>query len=291
MKAITSSILIAAALVFAGELVGQTNQMSAVMTIGRGELSPEKIEEIYVAPGRLTTIVLESQEPVDSLSIGAPILQVDYNRKLNQIQITPVADGGETNMNLRIGQDTYVFLIKVVNDIRVQYLRTFTLVSDSADDSNGLSAAMSAARPLKPAEIDVTGTIKMIDRARRDAPYRNTLPMLRTFAIGRAYQWNDCIVYLAEISQIADEDLLVFKVEWVNRSDKALYLDATQYNLRVANRKVPVLARYQKSLNSTVYPGQHEVVYMFVQGMRLQPDNEWELLLPPDAVAVGRMIR
>lgn len=260
-----------------------------IIPIRASELSPERVEEVYVAPGRLTTIVLESKDIVDTVAIGAPIVQINYDRKLNQLQITPVVESGETNMNLRIGRNTYVIMLKVVNDIRVQYLRTFTLVG--ANSSDETAAAMAASRPMKPAELDVMGTIRTIDRARRDAVFRANYPTLKTYPTGHAYQWNDCIVYMREVSHLPEQDLLVFKVEWINRTDTALYLDAAQYGLRVVNRKVPIIARYQKTLNSTVYPGQHEVVYLFVQGYRLQADNDWELLLPPDAAAVRRMIR
>ena len=260
-----------------------------VVPIQVGELSPDRIEEVYVAPGRLTTIVLDSKLPVEQVAIGAPLAQVNYDRKLSQIQITPVVETGETNMNVRIGRNTYVFMLKVVNDVRVQYLRTFTVIgAGGADDT---AAAMASARPLKPAEVDVMGTVKTIDRARTDPVFRAQYPLLRTTPLGRAYQWNDCIVHLSEVSHFPDRDMLVFKVEWINRTSNALYLDAAQYGLRVVNRKVPIIARYQKTLNSTVYPGQHEVVYLFVQGYRLQADNPWELLLPPDANAVRRMLR
>lgn len=274
-----------------GALVVANAQPSVgnVVPIRASELSPNRVEEIYVAPGRLTTLVFDTKAAIDTVAIGAPIVQINYDRKLSQIQITPVVESGETNMNIRIGRDTYVIILKVVNDIRVQYLRTFTLVGAASADET--ASAMASSRPLKPAEVDVMGTVSLIDRARHDAVFRANHPMLKTYPLGQAYQWNDCIVYLSEVSHLPEQDMLVFKIEWINRTDTALYLDATQYGLRLVNRKVPVLARYQKTLNSTVYPGQHEVVHLFVQGYRLQADNTWELLLPPDAAAVRRMLR
>src|SRR5690606_20900477 len=112
--------------------------------------------------------------------------------------------------------------------------------------SEETAAAMAAARPMKPSEVDVMGTIKRIERARFDAVFRANNPTLRTYPLGLAYQWNDCVVYLSEVTQLPEMDMLVFKVEWINRTDAALYLDGTQYGLRVVNRKVPVIARYQK---------------------------------------------
>ena len=265
------------------------SQAGNVVPITASALYPDRVEEIYVAPGRVTTIVIDGKGSVDTVSIGSPIVQVNYEHKLNQLQITPLVESGETNMNVRIGRTTYVFLLKVVNDVRVQYLRTFTLIGNEATDD--IASAMANARALKPAEVDVMGTVRLIERARHDAVFRANYPMLKTHPLGQTYQWNDSIVYLVEVSQLADQDMLVFKVEWINRTDTALYLDVAQYGLRVANRKVPVIARYQQALNATVYPGQHEVVYLFVQGYRLQADNYWELLLPPDATAVRRMIR
>lgn len=262
---------------------------SAQIPIRAGELSPDRVEEVFAAPGRLTTLAFESKLPIDHIAIGAPIIQVTYERKLNQILITPQVEAGETNMNVRIGKNTYVILVRVVNDVRVQYLRTFTLVGGLLSDES--VAAMEGARPLKPAEIDVMGTVKMIERARHDAVFRANYPLLRTYPMQLLHQWNNCIIYMNELTHLPERDMLVFKVEWINRTDTALYLDASQYGLRIANRKIPIIARYQRAVNSTVYPGQHETVYLFVQGYRLQPDNNWELTLPPDARAVRRMIK
>ena len=63
--------------------------------------------EIFVAPGRATTIQLQTEEKIAAISLASPIVAYKYDRSLNQLEITPtVRSGGvETNLNLRIGPD------------------------------------------------------------------------------------------------------------------------------------------------------------------------------------------
>ncbi len=253
-------------------------------------LSPNRIEEVYTAPERVTTLVFDTKERITTVTMGSPILDCKYEPENNQMFLKPLIQTGETNLNLRIGRDTYVLIIHIVADSRVQYVRTFSLANDPRAMEE-TTAMMGAARVLRPDEIDVIQSVKTIEQARRDPVFRASQQGLKTYPMGQTYEWNHSIVYLVEVTQFAADDLLVFKVEWVNRTEQALYCDASQYGLRVANRKIPILARYQKASDSVIYPGQHEVVYLFVQGLRLLPTNNWELLLPPDADAVFRMIR
>ena len=84
---------------------------------------------IYAAPGRATTVLFRASEKVAAISLASPVLTYKYDRALNQLEITPaVRRGGvETNLNLRIGDNVYVLVVKVVEDVRAQYLREFTL--------------------------------------------------------------------------------------------------------------------------------------------------------------------
>jgi hypothetical protein len=90
-----------------------------------------------------------------------------------------------------------------------------------------------------------------------------------------------------DAAQFLDSDLLLFRLHWVNRTGDGLYLDPTQYGLRVSGRAIPIAARFHLGAGSVVAPGQSETVYLAVQGYRLSRRNEWQLCLPPDAAALA----
>ncbi len=262
----------------------------------RAQSAPEEIPlqagrptVVFVAPGHATTLVLHTPMKVAAISLASPVLAYKYDKALNQIEITPAVRtaGVETNMNLRIGPDVYVLDVRVVDDVRVQFERSFTLQDDaSADDEAGLVLA----HPLRPDQIDIVGAAKALERARRDPVFLQSLPNLRIESLGRFYSWNDCLVALVDAAHFIDTDLLVFCVQWVNRTDEALYLDPTQYGLFVAGQRIPVIARYKVGAGSVVYPGQLETVYLAVQGYRMSRHNDWQLGLPPESDAVARLL-
>ncbi len=244
--------------------------------------------DVYVAPGHATTLQLQTEQRVAAISLASPVVAYQYDKALNELELTPTAQaaGTETNLNLRIGPHVYILVVKVVNDIRAQYLRRFLLADDSlAEDEAGLAQA----RPVKPAEIDLIGAVKTITRAHDDPVFRAAQPRLRLEALDREYQWNGCLIALADEAQFLDRDLLVFRVQWINRTDTALYLDPRQYGLFIGDRSIPVIARYQTGAGPVVFPGQLETVYLGVQGYRLSRHNDWRLALPPEAAAVERL--
>ena len=253
-----------------------------------GELRAGIPDEIFVAPGRATTIQFQTDQKVAAISLASPVVTYKYDRSLNQLEITPaVRSGGvETNLNLRIGAQVYILVVKVVTDVRAQFLRRFTLEDDaSADDEAGLARS----QILRPEDVDLVGAAKALERAEDDPVFRRAHSNLRVEALRRDYTWNDCLVSLEDLVQFIDLDLLVFRVRWVNRTRDALFLDPSQYALLVAGQKIPIVARYKIGVGAVVYPGQLETVYLAVQGCRLSRNNDWELGLPPDAAAVGRL--
>ncbi len=252
------------------------------------ELHPGTPVEIYVAPGHATTLQLQTEQRVAAISLASPVVAYQYDKTLNQLELTPAAQaaGTETNLNLRIGPHVYILVVKVVNDIRAQYLRRFLLAGDSvAEDEAGLAQV----RPMKPAEIDLVGAVKTMARAEDDPVFRAAQPLLRLESLDREYPWNGCLVALVDEAQFLDRDLLVFRVQWTNRTDSALYLDPRQYGLFIGGRSIPISARCQTGIGPVVYPGQRETVFLAVQGYRLSRHNDWRLALPPEAAAVERL--
>ncbi len=250
-------------------------------------LEPGVPATVYLAPGRATTVLLHSRQKIAAISLASPVVTYKYDRALNQLELTPaVRTGGvETNLNLRIGRSVYILLLKVVEDVRAQYLRDFTLADEAADDDEG---GLGSARPLAPADIDVVAAARTMARWRSDPVFRQAHPTVRVVALDRRYLWNDCLVTLAEVAQFTDQDVLVFRVAWVNRTPDAIYLDARQYGLFVAGHRIPIGARYQPAADAIVYPGQAAGVYLAVQGYRLSRHNDWVLGLPPEAAALNR---
>jgi hypothetical protein len=253
------------------------------------ELQPGVPAEVFVAPGRATTILFQTEQKVAAISLASPAVTYKYDRSLNQLEITPAAraSGVETNLNLRIGPNVYILVVRVVNDVRAQFFRRFELEGDPGRDDE---AGLAQARPLKPEEVDIVGAAKAMERAETDAVFSRAHPALRIEALSQCYSWNGCQVALAEVGQFLDQDLLVFRVQWVNGTNDALYLDATQYGLFAGGHKIPVISRYKMGGGAVIYPGQRETVYLAVQGYRLSRNNDWQLALPPDAAAVVRLL-
>lgn len=254
------------------------------------ELVPGIPVEVYVAPGRATTILFHSSEKVTAISLASPVITYKYDKTLNQLEITPtVRTGGvETNLNLRMGADVYVLVIKVVTDVRAQFVRTFDLRDEAG---TGDEAGLGTARPLKPADLDLVAAARDFERAEFDPVFRTAQSDLKIEAIGKRYQWNDCLVELVDLAQWIDRDLIVFRVQWVNRTSDALYLDPGQYGIFLGGKAIPILARYKIGNGAIIYPGQFESVYLAVQGYRLSRHNDWDLGLPPDSTAVRRLLR
>jgi hypothetical protein len=254
-----------------------------------GQLSAGRPADIFVAPGHATTLVLHTARKVAAISLASPVLAYKYDKALNQLEITPtVRSGGvETNLNLRIGPNVYVLDVHVVDDVRAQFMRSFTLEDDSqAEDEAGLILA----HPLRPDQVDIVGAANALERARRDPVFLQSQPNLKIDSLGRFYTWNGCLVALVDAAHFIDADLLLFCVQWVNRTDEALYLDPTQYGLFVAGQRIPIIARYKIGVGPIVYPGQLETVYLAVQGYRLSQRNDWQLGLPPDSEEIGRLL-
>lgn len=251
--------------------------------VGPETLVPGRPVSIFLAPGRATTVLLRSAQKVSAISLASPVVTYRYDKALNQIELTPIVrtPGVETNLNLRIGADVYVLLVRVVDDVRAEYVRAFTFAAD------GDEAELSAAPPLAPADIDLVAAARIFERAENDPVFRAYQPRLRLATLGRTYPWNDCQVRLDALAQFLDLDLLVFRVRWYNATADALYLDPRQYSLWSAGRKVPIQARYSPDAGAIVWPGTWATAYLAVQGERLSRHNVWELGLPPSAAALS----
>jgi hypothetical protein len=259
---------------------------------GPTQLDPSVKQVVYVAYGRATIIQLSGNKHAPYFTLGAPIIQYTYDANLNQIRIFPDAEDGETNLTMTIDRKTYVTIIKIIHDKRLEYLRTFTVENENADqDDAGDEAALSRVAPMKPVDVDIVHLSQEAERLRDDPIYRATKTNYHFVPIGKSYTWNDSRIFLLEVHQFVDNDLLLFKIDWVNHSREAVYLNARQYGISVAGHRLPVLIAMQDAPNSVIYPGQHETVWLVIQGYRIRRANNFELILPPDARSVTSTIR
>jgi hypothetical protein len=247
------------------------------------QLSTDRLELIGLRPLMVTSINFTQSEKIEDIKIGSKIVQITFDQKKNQIDIYPTVTSGMTNLNIRVGNKIYSFMLQISSSAPPNFQRTYTF-DEGGDD---FDSAVASAAPRKPFDIDTVKAIKTIERARFDHTYRETLANFRTVGVGNTAFWNNSPVTLVDVSQFADMDLLVFKIEWANDSNSVLNLDSSQLKLKVANTDIPVTCSQQVS--AQLFPGQTDTIWLFVQGYRLSPRNDWQVLLPPDAAAVQRL--
>jgi hypothetical protein len=245
-------------------------------------LEANRIENIYCAVGALTSLEFVTEKTIEQIKIGSPIVEVKFDANRKILDLFPKVSEGRTNMNIVVDGCTYVFVVSIVTDSSVDFRRTYTFAgeTEAADSAN-----LDKAPRMKPGDLDVVSAVSIIENARIDPVFRSKLPMYRMLPLNKVYQWNGSIVHLLEAHQFVDKDLIVLKVQWLNETHKAYYIKDTQYRIWVANKEIPVTARMQ-STDGTVFPGQLETVWLFIQGYRLSINNPWELKLPPESTSV-----
>ena len=239
-------------------------------------LHPNTPVEIYVCAGRTTTLVIRGTEPVVAIALSSSIVSYKYNKTLNQIEITPTGKlyGLETNLNLRIGSEVYVLLVKLVNDVRTQYVRVFTpesqvLVSD--EDS------LFKVAPQKPAYVDLLGSIKIIERMGYDLVFKKAQVNIHEVILNDVYVWNRSLITLEKCYQFLDQDLLIFRTSWTNNTDKIIYLDPRDLAISIDETNIPIIAATRKKMTAEVLPGESDVIYLAIQGYRLSRKNHFRL--------------
>ena len=239
------------------------------------ELSPNTLHHIYIASGFNTTIRFHGSQPVGPFKFGSEIVAHGYDPELRELELMgnlPEGTEGEysTNMNVTIGDQTYVFLIHIVQDSRVQYSVTVSLPSGPRGGSQDLPIPSAAPRK-KPFEIDTVAAIKLVERGRTDPVFRQRMQNeMFTLPIGKDMVWNNCVYTLVDAHYLLSQDLIILKAEWENSTDKGIHLNVNQVEIWIRNHKVPVTAKQQYA--SLLFPGQRDVHYFFIQGLRLNLD-------------------
>lgn len=239
---------------------------------------------IYCRMGVLTTVTVLTDKPITAMK-GGP--EIDCVVEGNLLRIQPRVEEGYTNIHLTIEGVVYPLIIRISLEEPPTSNPTFT-VEGAADPFDGY---VRNARPMKPSSLDVSGLIAAAERSVVDEAYRSNLKAFRSISLHRAWQWNGCTIHLSDVFQFADKDLLLFRVVWRNATDSALYLHAKQVQLWLGREQVPVAVRSQNAPTPIIYPGQVDTVWLFVQGHRLKPDQDWVLQLPPEASEIAPLVR
>jgi hypothetical protein len=258
------------------------------LTQKEGTLYPDQVEEVYAGFGVVTTLTFPPNKKISKITKGSPIIEVSYDKASNNVSIFPTVTTGETNINITIEGVTYVFVVHIVDDARVQYRRTFSFPKSEVVE--GRPPVVVRAKPIQPQKINTVSAIKQIERARLDQTYNEAVRhTMVQYPIGKMYAWNGCVVHLLEAYHFVNDDMIVLKVQWQNTTRNALYLHAQQMRITIANKEIPVTAWQQ--LTPQLLPGQMDTAYLFIQGYALSGDNEWNLVLPPDATSVKSLYK
>jgi hypothetical protein len=251
---------------------------------GPTELDSEVVEHVYTSKGLITTLHLATEEKIQDLKFGSDIITFEYESDRNLLHLMPRVDQGVTNMNMMIGGKVHVFIIHVESDPRVQYRRTFTMKQDRYTENTLKNAPI-----MQPNDVPVVKMIKILERVEIDPSFADQVPNLQRRILEQHYLWNDCDIVLKDVWQFPNLDTLVFRIQWKNVTNKMLYLHSRQYELRADHQVIPVTASTQN--RASIYPGEMDEVYLFVQGHRLRIENNWSVMLPPDEESVVRMFQ
>lgn len=248
-------------------------------------LDTNKSDVIHTAPRVVTTLSFDKGVQIDDIAIGSEVIKATFDEKQNIISLYPTVATGQTNINFRVKDKTYTIFVIISNTDAPDLRRNYTLGEDMVEEAIGNPNAPK----LKPQDIDTVGAINIIERARMDGRYRDQQETMRTILLGKTWLWNSATITLVDCTQFIETDLLVFKIEAVNRTNAMLHLHAKQIGLTIAGQRIPVTACQQD--NDKMLPGHTATFWLFVQGMRISPKNAWDLMLPPEARDVSRILR
>lgn len=246
------------------------------------QLDSEVIQHVYTSFGLVTTIHLATSQKIEDLRFGSPIFTFEYEEDRNLLHLMPRVESGVTNMNMMIGGKIHVFILHIESDPRVQYRSTFTMKDEGASQS-----ALRNTPIMQPNEVPVVKLIRLIERIEIDPSFEKEIPGLVRHPIDQIYPWNGVNIHFLDVWQFPHIDTLVFRIKWQNTSNKLLHLNSRQYRLKASFRDIPITASTQN--REHIYPGEMDEVYLFVQGHRLTPVNEWSIQLPPDEESVLRL--
>ena len=242
-------------------------------------LSADAVATVNARMGMLTSITLLTDKPVQSVMKGGP--EINLMLDGNVVHIQALVPEGLSSVTFRVEAVTYVIRVRITPEDPTIPNPVFSFAKQGKFDE--LDRALSTAPAMKPADIDINGAIRVIERAASDREFRATLQNFQSMPIRKIYAWNHNEIHLLEAHQFADLDLIVFRISWVNQENRAFYLHQNQYRLFIGEKPIMAQARRQLAPRAIVFPGQQETVWLAVQGYKLRLDNDWDLRLPPEA--------
>lgn len=246
-------------------------------------LKSDVMQHIYCGYGIATSLQFPPDVDINQITPGSPgfetITIIKSETVPNLITLIPQVTDGQVNVNFTINGVTYPFMVHFVDDSRVMATQSYTL--------SGLGAEREGRRikrspVLKPSEIDVVNTMKIIEKARTDHVFANSLQgKVAWKSLNQQLRWNNNTIHVYDIAHFLEDDLMVMTIAWKNRSpNTAYYLNVQQYQVWLQNKRIYPITTTQ--ITDTVFPGQMDIAYLFFQGQKLHIDQEWRIKLPPE---------
>lgn len=246
---------------------------------GAVKLARDTVQHLYVGAGYSTYLEFPAKPSIERVFVGASKLIVattDATR--NAIVITPMVASGHTNMTVVFQGIPYVWEIHIRNAGEVNYRMTYSVPSPSG------AATLPYGPPMVPSSIPVAEIMKKIQSYGQTALSAKDARDIFYQSISKPITWNGQLLTIADAFGFVRQNLIVLRVHRRNVSDSIKYLNSKQINVFVANTPFPATVNLQAS--PQLYPGQAEVLYLFLQGYGLTVDNDFSIQLPPDSQAV-----
>lgn len=253
-------------------------------------LKHDVMQHVYCGFGIATTLQFPHDVDINQIVPGTPGFEVikiyESQTVPNLVTIIPQVDNGTVNVNFTINGITYPFMVQIVDDSRVMATQSYTLAGlKSRREGNKLSRAPI----MKPSEVDVPNTIKIIEKARTDHVFANSLEGKAVWkSINQQIPWNGNQIHIYDVVHFLEDDLMVMTIAWRNQSSNvAYYLNVQQYQVWLGQNRLYPTSSTQ--ITDTVFPGQMDIAYLFFQGHRLNVNQNWKIKLPPEEKNIARL--
>jgi len=243
------------------------------------KLSREVVQNLYVGPGYVTYLEFPQSSKIQAVAVGAEkVISVKVDPKNNAVLLTPLVAVGHTNLTVVFGKTPYVWEVSIRNSGEVNYRMTYSV------PATDVTARLPFGPPVTPQSVPVADIMRKIAQygavpvTPQDA--RNVFYQ----ALGKTYTWNGNILTITDAFGFTKENLIVLRVHRRNTSQTVSYLAADQVVPFVANTQFPATVRLQST--PQLFPGQAEIIYLFLQGYNITVDNDFGISLPPDSKTV-----
>lgn len=234
------------------------------------------IQDVYIAVGYVVYLSFPKETPIEGVYVGATnMVTADVSPEQNSVALNAHVMKGSTNLTVVLKGKPYSFTIHIVTSGDIKYTLAYTLPSltINADDIQ-----YNFGPALAPQSIEVQKYVQAIENTH--LRYKTLLQKeMTSFKLNKVYTWGNCSLLLDTAYCFPTDNMLVLKIFRKNAGNTAVYLNAQQIGVRIANNRFPPTLSMQMS--EMLFPNQSEYIYLFLQGFNLVARNNFELSLPP----------